>query len=51
MVTPRDAVLRRRILALYMAELSVLGEQVVEELGGRFDAGHQEMIAARVQAT
>ena len=45
MVTPRDAVLRRRILALYMAELSVLGEQVVEELGGRFDAGHQEMIA------
>ena len=28
-----------------MAELSVLGEQVVEELGGRFGAGHQEMIA------
>ena len=46
MVTPRDAVLRRRILALYMAELSVLGEQVVEELGGRFDAGHEEMVTS-----
>ena len=32
------------LLFRLVVQLSVLAEQVVEELGGRFDAGHEEMV-------